>query len=120
MNLMTNSIKFHKPDTAPEIRITCDDKVPSPLVEDTREWCCIQFADKGIGFDQQYSERVFNLFQRLHGRDEYSGTGIGLALCRKIVERHGGSIDAESEQGKGATFIIRLPITQPVIEPIHL
>lgn len=120
MNLMTNSIKFHKPDTAPEIRITCVDKVPSPLVEDTREWCCIQFADKGIGFDQQYSERVFNLFQRLHGRDEYSGTGIGLALCRKIVERHGGSIDAESEQGKGATFIIRLPITQPVIEPIHL
>lgn len=120
MNLMTNSMKFHKPDVPPVIRITCEENLPSLLGEDTRDWCCIKFADQGIGFDPQYSERVFNLFQRLHGRDEYSGTGIGLALCRKIIERHGGSIDAESGQGEGATFIIRLPMTQPAMEPLHV
>lgn len=120
MNLLSNSLKFHQVEVAPAIRITCEENLSSSLVDDTRNWCCIKFADKGIGFDPQYSERVFNLFQRLHGRDEYSGTGIGLALCRKIIERHGGSIDAESEQGKGATFIIRLPMTQSVIEPLDI
>ena len=120
MNLMTNSIKFHQQGLPPVINVTCEMDQPSPLVEDVRKWCCIRFSDQGIGFDPQYAERVFNLFQRLHGRDEYSGTGIGLALCRKIVERHGGSIDAESEQGKGATFIIRLPITQPVIDLLNV
>lgn len=118
MNLITNSMKFHKPNTPPEIRITCEEKIPSILAEDQRAWCCIRVEDQGIGFDQQYSERVFHLFQRLHGRDEYSGTGIGLALCRKIIERHGGTIGAVSEQGRGATFIICLPMTQPAIEPL--
>lgn len=112
MNLMTNSLKFRQPDEPPVIRVTSE-KIQSPI-DDQREWCCIKFSDQGIGFDPVYSDRVFNLFQRLHGRDEYSGTGIGLALCRKIVERHGGSIEAQSELGKGATFIIQMPITQPV------
>lgn len=112
MNLMTNSLKFRQPDEPPVIRVTSE-KIQSPT-DDQREWCCIKFSDQGIGFDPVYSDRVFNLFQRLHGRDEYSGTGIGLALCRKIVERHGGSIEAQSELGKGATFIIQIPITQPV------
>lgn len=120
MNLMANSLKFRHPDMPPVIKVTCEEGLPSPLIEDTREWCCIKFADQGIGFDPHYADRVFNLFQRLHGRDEYSGTGIGLALCRKIVERHGGSIEAESELGKGATFIIRLPTSQPVIEPLDV
>lgn len=120
MNLMANSLKFRHPEIPPVIRVTCAEKLQSPLIEDTREWCCIRFSDQGIGFDAHYADRVFNLFQRLHGRDEYSGTGIGLALCRKIIERHGGSIEAESESGKGATFIIRLPMTQPVIEPLNV
>lgn len=120
MNLMANSLKFRHPDVPPEIRVTCEVGLSSPLVEDERDWCCIRFSDQGIGFDPHYADRVFNLFQRLHGRDEYSGTGIGLALCRKIVERHGGSIEAESELGKGATFIIRLPMSQPVIEPLDV
>lgn len=120
MNLMANSLKFKHPDVPPEIRVTCEEGLSSLLVEDARNWCCIRFSDQGIGFDPHYADRVFNLFQRLHGRDEYSGTGIGLALCRKIVERHGGSIEAESELGKGATFIIRLPMTQPVIEPLEI
>ena len=74
--------------------------------------CEIFVIDNGIGFEQEYAERIFKPFQRLYGRDEYEGTGMGLALCRKIVERHGGTIRAESELGKGSTFIIRIPAKQ--------
>lgn len=74
--------------------------------------CEIFVKDNGIGFDQQFAELIFKPFQRLHNRDVYGGTGMGLTICRKIVERHGGSIRVESESGKGATFIIRLPVTQ--------
>ena len=69
----------------------------------------IRVRDNGIGFEPQYAERIFGVFQRLHSRDEYEGTGIGLANCRRIVERHGGSITAKSRLGQGATFTIRLP-----------
>ena len=69
----------------------------------------ISFADNGIGFDEKYLDRIFQVFQRLHGRDEYEGTGVGLAICRKIVERHGGVITARSRPGQGATFILTLP-----------
>ena len=68
--------------------------------------------DNGIGFDQQFAELIFKPFQRLNCRSEYEGTGMGLAICKKIVERHGGSIRAESEPGKGSKFIIRLPVKQ--------
>jgi signal transduction histidine kinase len=72
--------------------------------------------DNGIGFEEKYLDRIFNVFQRLHGRGEYEGTGIGLAVCRKIVERHGGQITATSTPGSGATFIVRLPIKQQTEE----
>jgi signal transduction histidine kinase len=65
--------------------------------------------DNGIGFDEKYRDRIFQIFQRLHGRNEYEGTGIGLAICRKIVERHGGAINASSSPGAGARFTITLP-----------
>jgi signal transduction histidine kinase len=77
-----------------------------------RKICEILVEDNGIGFDPQFAELIFKPFQRLHSRSEYDGTGMGLAICRKIIERHGGNIRAESEQGKGSTFIIRLPVKQ--------
>jgi signal transduction histidine kinase len=76
--------------------------------------------DNGIGFDEKYLDRIFQPFQRLHGRSEYEGTGMGLAICRKIVERHSGTITAKSISGKGSTFIITLPIKQKADEPLPL
>ena len=70
----------------------------------------IDVADNGIGFDEKYAERIFTMFERLHGRGSYEGTGIGLAICRKIAERHGGEIAARSTPGQGSTFIVTLPV----------
>jgi len=72
----------------------------------------ITVRDNGIGFDEKYRDRIFDVFQRLHGRDEYEGTGVGLAICRKIAERHGGTIAAHSRPGEGATFVVTLPARQ--------
>jgi signal transduction histidine kinase len=69
-------------------------------------------TDNGIGFNQEYAEKIFKMFERLHGRSEYAGSGIGLAICRTIVERHGGTITATSVAGEGATFTVVLPLTQ--------
>ena len=77
-----------------------------------RALCEITVADNGIGFEQDYAERIFGIFQRLHGRSEYPGTGIGLATCRKILERHGGAIAASGRPGEGATFVFTLPARQ--------
>ena len=74
-------------------------------------WCQLIVEDNGIGFDEKYLDRIFAPFQRLHGRSAYEGTGIGLAVCRKIAERHGGRITAQSTPGQGATFIVTLPLT---------
>lgn len=115
-NLISNALKFHKRDQVPEVTISCryldagkavvDDPLYGGYVE-------LTVADKGIGFDSKYAEHIFATFQRLHTRKEFEGTGIGLAICRKIALHHGGSISAHGEPGKGARFVIILPLDQP-------
>jgi signal transduction histidine kinase len=77
-------------------------------------------ADNGIGFDEKYLDRIFNVFQRLHSRSAYEGSGVGLAVCRKIVERHSGSITARSSPGQGTTFLVTLPMTPPKGATAHV
>ena len=102
MHLITNAVKFSRPDTSPEIWIEpCDS-------EDDSEYC-FRVRDNGIGFEEKYLDRIFTPFQRLHGRGIYEGTGMGLAICRRIVERHGGTLAATSMPGVGSTFVITLP-----------
>lgn len=113
-NLIGNAIKFRKPDVDPVINIDCrkvkaaelDDEFP---VKGNKQYYKISIRDNGIGFNKKYQERIFNIFQRLHGRSEYRGTGIGLAISRKIITNHEGFITARGEENKGAEFIILLP-----------
>ena len=112
-NLISNSLKFSKPGTPPHINIHSEikkgkDLKPEQLNPDA-EYCHLSFADNGIGFDLQYKHRIFDMFQRLNGRSEYEGTGIGLAIVNKIIENHKGLITANSELGKGATFDMYIP-----------
>lgn len=102
-NLIGNALKFRGVEK-PRIMVYAEQDGPGA--------CRIFVKDNGIGFERQYGELIFKPFQRLHGRGEYEGTGMGLAICRKIVERHGGGIRAESEPGRGSTFIITLPLRQ--------
>jgi len=102
-NLIGNALKFHKPGEPPIVEVW------SEAVEGRPDLCRIVVQDQGIGFDEKYRDRIFQIFQRLHGRSEYEGTGIGLALCRKIVDRHGGDITASSVPGQGARFMVTLP-----------
>lgn len=105
-NLISNALKFHKPDTPPIVNIQSKSVYLPQYPDGAFE---IRVSDNGIGFDEKYLDRIFTIFQRLHGRFEYEGTGIGLAVCRKIVDRHGGVVTAESIAGQGATFIVTLP-----------
>ena len=118
-NLISNALKFRRPDASPNILITARE-VPSDelsrILKDHRldtTYYEISVADNGIGFDEKYLDRIFDIFQRLHGRNEYSGTGIGLAICRKIVESHHGALSARAALGQGATFSVILPKIQP-------
>ncbi|RYZ95197.1 MAG: PAS domain-containing sensor histidine kinase, partial [Proteobacteria bacterium] len=99
-NLLGNSLKFHREGVAPRVEVR--GRVRGDLAE-------ITVRDNGIGFDEKYLDRIFTIFQRLHGRHEYEGTGVGLAVCRRIVERHGGSLVAASRPGEGAAFTVILP-----------
>jgi signal transduction histidine kinase len=109
-NLIENAIKYRREDLSPEIKITAESFYKKDDVNETdTKFYRILVSDNGIGFEQEYAENIFKLFQRLHGRKEYSGTGIGLAICKKIVENHKGTITAVSKPGKGSTFIIELP-----------
>lgn len=106
-NLITNGLKFHKQDESPIVKVYA-----KMLDDNSSNTVSIVVEDNGIGFDEKYAERIFNMFERLHGRGTYEGTGVGLAICKKIVERHGGSIRVESQENVGSKFIITLPINQ--------
>jgi light-regulated signal transduction histidine kinase (bacteriophytochrome) len=105
-NLVGNGLKFHKPGQAPLVRVYGElDRGRLTAPDSVR----IVVEDNGIGFDEKYMDRIFQVFQRLHGRTEFEGNGIGLAICRKIAERHGGTISASSAPGQGAKFVVMLP-----------
>ena len=113
-NLISNALKFHRFEEAPVVKIYnyfIMSQEQRPVETPVADFCQIFIEDNGIGFDEKYLDRIFNVFQRLHSRSEYEGTGMGLAICRKIVERHAGSITAKSTRGEGATFIVTLPIS---------
>ncbi len=106
LNLIGNALKFQRPGVPPVVTVRGEVAADGG----GRAVCRLAVADNGIGFDIKYLDRIFQVFQRLHGRDEYEGTGVGLAICRKIVERHGGTITATSTKGEGATFLVALPV----------
>jgi signal transduction histidine kinase len=112
-NLLSNSLKFSSADRQPLITIKSEIlqgvHLQEPLLQPHKKYCRIVVEDNGIGFDDGHSERIFEIFQRLHDTSKYPGTGIGLAICKKIVENHKGAIRAKSESGKGTTFYISIP-----------
>ncbi len=115
-NLLGNALKFRKNDVRPVVRVSSSpNAVPLDILGihyGISELVVIRFADNGIGFQPKYAEKIFGLFQRLHRRDQYEGTGVGLAICKKIAERHKGCIIAEGNPGEGTVFTISLPIRQ--------
>ena len=124
-NLIGNALKFHAAGAVPVVKIDAqlvtreqirEDAVfknPPPTASPDDKFCALTVQDNGIGFEEQYLEKIFAVFQRLHGRSEYEGTGVGLAVCRRITDRHGGLITAQSKPGEGATFVVILPMQQP-------
>lgn len=126
-NLIGNALKFHRPDAPPEVHVEgrwlnaaeAAHLANGAFAPDAAVYhLCV--ADNGIGIEPQYFERIFQMFQRLHGRNEYEGTGVGLAICRKIVERHNGVIIVNSKPGEGTCFIILLPAIHTLPEPNDL
>jgi len=123
-NLIGNALKFQAAGASPAVRIEAQlllrdnlraegfFPVSASSARPEDKFCVLTVQDNGIGFDEQYLEKIFVVFQRLHGRSEYEGTGVGLAVCRRIADRHGGVITARSQPGEGATFIVVLPVRQ--------
>ena len=126
-NLIGNALKFQRPGETPHIKISSDisnDKTASFKIngvdysthDSGKKLCKIIVQDNGIGFEEKYLHKIFTVFQRLHGRETYEGSGIGLSVCRKIVERHNGEITAHSQPEKGSTFFVTLPFKQSIQE----
>jgi two-component system, LuxR family, sensor kinase FixL len=127
LNLLSNSLKFQPPGATPVVKIQARIIGPEAATDTSfvkrlaasgaqgagpSQFCEISVQDNGIGFDEKYTDKIFAVFQRLHGRHEYEGTGVGLAVCRRIVDRHRGTIIAKSKPGQGATFVVTLPVSQ--------
>ncbi len=116
-NLLSNAIKFKLPDQSPQIeifaRILSENEKTAYFINNNNSFIEIVIKDNGIGFDKEYELKIFQIFKRLHGKSEYPGSGIGLAICKKIIDYHHGQILARSEEGNGAEFIIILPTSQP-------
>jgi signal transduction histidine kinase len=113
-NLISNSIKYSRDGIAPRIDILCSETTGTDIQEikeinKNNPYYCITFRDNGIGFKKEYAEKIFVIFQRLHSQDKFKGSGIGLAICRKVISNHNGYIIAEGEEGKGAHFYVYLP-----------
>jgi len=113
INLISNAIKFRQADVAPIVEINYREEKAA-----SESWHIITVKDNGIGFEQEFEDKIFVPFQRLHARTQYKGTGIGLAICRRIVERHGGKISAKSVLGKGTVFTIEIPVNNALINLI--
>lgn len=115
-NLLSNALKFSQPGVRPQIQIQASQVAVVDLPDDIKPqqralaYHLLEVIDNGIGFEEKYLDRIFQVFQRLHGKNEYAGTGIGLAICEKVVANHGGVITASSQPGQGATFSIYLPV----------
>jgi PAS domain S-box-containing protein len=110
-NLIGNALKFRRPEEPPVVKV--EGQILDGADGVARKLCRLTVSDNGIGFDEKYLDRIFNVFQRLHSRSEYEGTGMGLAIARKIALFHRGDVTAKSQPGHGATFIVTLPATQP-------
>jgi two-component system CheB/CheR fusion protein len=114
-NLISNALKFSSKERQPRINVDCEQVercIPEALHDPEGAFCRISIRDNGIGFDEQYSAKIFTIFQRLHSREQYEGTGIGLAITKKIIEKHGGIIYAKSKEGEGTTFTFIIPLHQ--------
>jgi PAS domain S-box-containing protein len=133
INLIGNSLKFQPPGATPIVKIQARTIERAPAGDTaflrkqaasgepasaSQQFCEITVQDNGIGFEDKYAEKVFAVFQRLHGRNEYEGNGVGLAVCRRIADHHRGTIIARSKLGQGASFIITLPVTHPKPAPV--
>jgi signal transduction histidine kinase len=122
-NLVSNALKFHRDGVRPTVRISAEvvegerPRFPGESANGRR--CLIAVVDNGIGFEPKYAERIFSAFERLHGRSEYEGTGIGLSIARKIAWRHGGELTATSTPGEGSTFTLILPLPVATTELVE-
>jgi signal transduction histidine kinase len=105
-NLLGNALKFCRPGVPPRVEVKGEVVTDGASGE---RWCRLEFRDNGIGFENKFGERIFQVFQRLHARHEYEGNGIGLSICRKIADRHGGTITAQGMPGEGSVFVVTLP-----------
>jgi signal transduction histidine kinase len=124
-NLLSNAIKFRKKSVAPVVNIRAEKMLPEELIaykgsSNGSHYHKIIISDNGIGFDSKHSQDIFKVFKRLHNYQQFEGTGVGLAICKKIIEKHGGFITANSTPDKGSTFIIGLPETRQVMAPAHV